>query len=300
MDLNKIKQRLELLYQEVKELEASGESGTSDYSDLTNKPSINNVTLSGNKSLSDLGIAPSASSYDTGDTAETTLADADKFPFYDDSASAKRSSTWSNIKSKLKTYFDTLYSTVKTRETPASGGTTLSLVNTGDMYTWNNKVGVAGTGLSKTSSIMSIKEFASGDMDEVLSPLPSSAPRYNVYSTEEQVIGQWIDGKTIYQKSFTGTLTATTAVGTEVGTSISIGATVQQFVSIEGYVDNGSGTVQFISEASVSDNKTRWLRFSANTNSISDSASRNVIIIGNSWFTTAKTYYVTVRYTKTT
>lgn len=36
---------------------SSGSSGTSDYSDLTNKPSIENVTLSGNKSASDLGLA---------------------------------------------------------------------------------------------------------------------------------------------------------------------------------------------------------------------------------------------------
>lgn len=35
----------------------SGGGGTSDYSELTNKPQINSVTLSGNKSLSDLGIA---------------------------------------------------------------------------------------------------------------------------------------------------------------------------------------------------------------------------------------------------
>ena len=35
-----------------------GGGGTSDYTDLTNKPSINNVTLSGNKSLNDLGIQP--------------------------------------------------------------------------------------------------------------------------------------------------------------------------------------------------------------------------------------------------
>lgn len=56
MDLNKIKQRLELLYQEVKELEASGESGTSDYSDLSNKPQINSTELSGNKTSSDLGL----------------------------------------------------------------------------------------------------------------------------------------------------------------------------------------------------------------------------------------------------
>ena len=36
-----------------------GGGGTSDYTDLTNKPSINNVTLSGNKTLNDLGIQPS-------------------------------------------------------------------------------------------------------------------------------------------------------------------------------------------------------------------------------------------------
>lgn len=34
---------------------AGGGSGTSDYGQLSNKPSINNVTLQGNKSLSDLG-----------------------------------------------------------------------------------------------------------------------------------------------------------------------------------------------------------------------------------------------------
>lgn len=33
-----------------------GGGGTSDYTDLNNKPKINNVTLAGNKSLSDLGI----------------------------------------------------------------------------------------------------------------------------------------------------------------------------------------------------------------------------------------------------
>ena len=36
-----------------------GSGGTSDYEELENKPSINNVTLNGNKSLSDLGIQPS-------------------------------------------------------------------------------------------------------------------------------------------------------------------------------------------------------------------------------------------------
>lgn len=38
-------------------VDMEGGGGTSDYTDLTNKPSINNVTLTGNKSLSDLGAA---------------------------------------------------------------------------------------------------------------------------------------------------------------------------------------------------------------------------------------------------
>lgn len=59
--LSQVRQRLEILYQIVNDLEASGGGGggggTSDYSDLTNKPKINSVTLSGNKSSSDLGLA---------------------------------------------------------------------------------------------------------------------------------------------------------------------------------------------------------------------------------------------------
>lgn len=42
------------------ELPIGGGGGTSDYSDLMNKPQISSITLSGNKSLSDLGIEPEA------------------------------------------------------------------------------------------------------------------------------------------------------------------------------------------------------------------------------------------------
>ena len=50
----------------------------------------------------------------TTDTAETDIQDGDYFPFYDTSASGKRKSLWSNIKSVLKTYFDTVYQTILT------------------------------------------------------------------------------------------------------------------------------------------------------------------------------------------
>lgn len=35
----------------------------------------------------------------------------------------------------------------------------------------------------------------------ILTPLPTVKPRVQKYSTEEQVVGQWIDGKPIYQKT---------------------------------------------------------------------------------------------------
>lgn len=62
MDLNKMKQRIEVLWQEVQKLEAEGGgSSGGDYSELSNKPSINNVQLNGDKSGSDLGLASTTS-----------------------------------------------------------------------------------------------------------------------------------------------------------------------------------------------------------------------------------------------
>jgi len=39
------------------------------------------------------------------------------------------------------------------------------------------------------------------DIDEVISPLPSVMSRKMKYSTSEQIIGEWIDGKPLYQKT---------------------------------------------------------------------------------------------------
>lgn len=58
---------------------ASGGGGTSDYTDLTNKPKINNVTLAGNKSLSDIGAAAADETYTDAevDALLSEKADAD-------------------------------------------------------------------------------------------------------------------------------------------------------------------------------------------------------------------------------
>ena len=107
--------------------------------------------------------APSANAYLVGDTAETTIDDADYFPFYDSSVTAKRKTLFSSIVNKLKATFATLVGTatqdnlvsltssgniadsgvsksVLSSKTESSGGTDLSLVTTGEKYTWNRKV----------------------------------------------------------------------------------------------------------------------------------------------------------------
>lgn len=89
------------------------------YNDLADKPTIPAAQVNSDWNASS-GVAqilnkptiPDVSTkYDTGDTAETTLDDADYVPFYDTSASGRRKSLWSNIKAKLKTYFDNYYLT---------------------------------------------------------------------------------------------------------------------------------------------------------------------------------------------
>lgn len=54
-------------------LEISGGGGTTDYTQLTNKPQINSVELSGNKSLSDLGIQPAGNYIEAGTGTEPQI-----------------------------------------------------------------------------------------------------------------------------------------------------------------------------------------------------------------------------------
>lgn len=99
--------------------------------------------------------------YQTTDTAETDIADGDYFPFYDTSATAKRKSLWSNIKAKLKAYFDTVYATLNspaftgtpTAPTAASGTNTTQIATTA--FVQENKTAVidALTSSSRTDAL---------------------------------------------------------------------------------------------------------------------------------------------------
>lgn len=50
-------------------------------------------------------------------------------------------------------------------------------------------------------SYLGLREMPSGDMGEIVNPKPVTAKGGHRYSTEEQIVGTWIDGSTLYEKT---------------------------------------------------------------------------------------------------
>lgn len=81
-----------------------------------------------------------------------------------------------------------------------------------------------------------VEEMPSEDMADVITPLPSARPAYHKYSTEEQIVGEWIDGSTIYEKVIScgqvpQAVTAGTRVNKEVAHEV---ANMDRVVSLVG------------------------------------------------------------------
>ena len=67
-----------------------------------------------------------------------------------------------------------------------------STISGGDSVEWS-QIETSGTKIAEVT--------INGDMIEVYAPSSGGSSGIN-YSTQEQVVGTWIDGKSIYQKSF--------------------------------------------------------------------------------------------------
>lgn len=112
------------------------------------------------------------------------------------------------------------------------------------------------------------------------------------YSTDEKVVGIWIDGKTIYQKTFAGTVDAYSSI-----TNKAIGASVDKVVDVRGIVGNSVSLMGMTNDA-----MNTGISFVVLDNS--DASNPNTFICyckpsGQSAFV-GRSYYVTIQYTKTT
>lgn len=115
-----------------------------------------------------------------------------------------------------------------------------------------------------------------------------------IYSTTEKKVGKWIDGKDIYQKTFSVSIPACTD-GTEATSSyFAVGAKVSSYVDYDISFKTASSGVW---SNCVSLTSGKWFRmvFYDNTNT----GHPNTFYIRNAWATFNNgTAYVTLRYTK--
>ena len=124
------------------------------------------------------------------------------------------------------------------------------------------------------------------DMSEVCTPLPSNATDGIIYSTTERKVGQWIDGKPLYEKTINfGTLPNNTVKNVAHGIS-----NISQIVDIK-CITFSSSVAQSINSAAIQPGTTNGLSFYRDGSNIVCNTNLNLAIYN---------CYVTIQYTKTT
>lgn len=116
-----------------------GGGGTSDYTDLTNKPKINNIELNGNKSLNELGIQP-VGNYLTEETDPTV-------PSYVKNITQANITSWNN-----KSDFSGNYNDLTNKPTIPSEVTETTVSNWGFTKNIGTITGITMNGASKGTS----------------------------------------------------------------------------------------------------------------------------------------------------
>lgn len=215
-----------------------------------------------------------SNAYHTSDATGSAIVDDDYFPFYDTSVNTKKKSTWANLKSLLKTYFDTLYNyTLPTATSSVLGG-----VKIGENM-------LIEDGVINPSYLVVANKFNKSD----------------IYFTTEKVVGCWTDGRPIYQKTLAFTMPTTSTDGTLVASNIAIGASVENAISAIAWFKVPNGNVIFLNDFTMSGSTVRQGRVQICTNSSTTSGNKNTLQISNgmmSW--NDATGYATIQYTKAT
>lgn len=140
--------------------------------------------------------------------------------------------------------------------------------------------------------------MTSADMDDVVTPLPGTFARYHEYSTTEQVVGKWTNGKTIYERSFSYTVTDSITDGTVKNIYTDI------VINDVDFITKIDCEMQTIDGSTIFPLDTYW--YNANTHyftraliSISNNTA-TLSLATNRTTTQGATLYATIQYTKTT
>ena len=115
---------------------------------------------------------------------------------------------------------------------------------------------------------------------------PSTTATSENYSTKEQVIGTWIDGKPLYQITLTGTTDIKNMGGAAINCT-SLG--IDQCVSIDGYIHNANGGFNPVGWR----NETSSAYIFANLG-----ADKAIYIVATGAHLDNRPYYITIKYTK--
>lgn len=112
----------------------------------------------------------------------------------------------------------------------------------------------------------------------------------------EKIVGQWIDGKPLYQKTYTGTLPSDSESEQFVNTGLSI----DTVVDINAIAKSSGSQWKDINNFSVSFASPRTGGIWVGVNSNTANSNKNCIRIRQNTGWAGGTYYITLRYTKTT
>lgn len=145
--------------------------------------------------------------------------------------------------------------------------------------------------------------MTSADMDDVVTPLPGTFARYHEYSTTEQVVGKWIDGSTIYEKTFIDVANPQCdTLGTDAEKLIDIGASVGRIINVSNVSRKEGQAIGFApSWMYVNFSATLTSRYVVFAYENSDASYANKIrILNNTPSYNAIALNITIQYTKTT
>ena len=156
----------------------------------------------------------------------------------------------------------------------------------------------AGDGINiDANNEISVKEMAQEDMSEIVNPLPGTMSRRMKHSTEEQIIGEWIDGKPIYQKTI-----ETTTSSDDYAKYVSIGASVDKVIYIHGFCLQQGGYIlpNCFWATTISNSAVRGFKVMVNNNSAPDNPNCLGIAVPGLSDARNQPAWITIQYTKTT